>query len=62
MLSGKDRLSTILIRSEGLQVDVVGNSRRESPTENPADKWQAAAPRSLSDGRERLVEQAQSAG
>jgi hypothetical protein len=35
LLSGRDRLSTILIRSEDLQVDVVGNSRRESTTENP---------------------------
>ena len=56
MLSGRDRLSTILIRSEDLQVDVVGNSRRESTTETLADKWQATAPRSLSDSRERLVE------
>ena len=56
MLSGRDRLSTILTRSEDLQVEVVGNTRRESTTENPADKWQGAAPRSLSDSRERLVE------
>jgi hypothetical protein len=56
LLSGRDRLSTILTRSEDLQVEVVGNTRRESTTENPADKWQGAAPRSLSDSRERLVE------
>src|SRR5512132_3423435 len=56
LLSERDRLSTILIRSEDLQVDVVGNSRRESTTETLADKWQATAPRSLSDSRERLVE------
>ena len=35
LLSGKDRLSTILIRSEDLQVEVVGNARRESTKENP---------------------------
>jgi hypothetical protein len=55
LLSGKDPLPTILTGPGDLQVGVVGNPRRAT-TENPADKWQATAPRSLSDSRERLVE------
>ena len=37
-------------------MEVVADSRRESTTKTLADKWQATAPRSLSDSRERLVQ------